>query len=154
MTEKRVLAAIKGSHGIFSNVAASLKCSRQGLYDFMNRDDNKKLWAELQEAKDELIDLAENKIANVLKGRKNDALAVNTAKFVVSTLGKKRGYTMKFENETTNKNIDVQAMMKELEADMPGSIPFIERIARGEDFLLVYGEYKRTSHSTVTLTTG
>lgn len=138
LTMLRVEKAVTGSFGVMKDIAAKLKCSRQALYDFLAKDENKYILDLIANETDDLLDTAESALGKLLRARKPD---FQTIKFILTTKGKKRGYTLKYEVE--GKNYDVQSIMKELENNIPASLPYVERLARGEDIAIVYGEYQQ-----------
>ena len=140
VTDKRMTNAIKGSGGVITDIAKRLNVSRQAVYDFLNKPENKHFWELIRDESEIVGDLAESALIKMLSKRNPD---LQTIKFALTTKFKSRGYTMKFESVSSN--IDVNQIMTELESNMPASITFIERISRGEDILLVYGEFKRSS---------
>ena len=80
-----VLAAIKGSNGIVSNVSKRLKC------DWHTADTFIKKWPETLQALDDeresYLDLTESECINRIKAGDGQMI-----RFVLATLGKKRGY--------------------------------------------------------------
>ena len=91
-TEDQLLEAIKDTGGIMSRIADKLGCSWHSAEKHVNKNEVAK-----QAYKDErqgLIDDSENVIRNAVKGGD-----VQSAKFVLMTLGKNRGYTERQEVE-------------------------------------------------------
>ena len=91
-TEEQLLEAIKDTGGIMSRIADKLGCSWHSAEKHVNKNEVAK-----QAYKDErqgLIDDSENVIRNAVKGGD-----VQSAKFVLMTLGKNRGYTERQEVE-------------------------------------------------------
>ena len=97
-----ILDAIKGSFGIVSNVAANMGT------DWHTADDYIKLWPETQEALQEereaYLDLAENSCIDRVKNGDGQMI-----RFVLATIGKKRGYSTTEETpaETTGEDTEV-----------------------------------------------
>lgn len=144
ITKAKVEEAILGSYGIMTTIAKRVGCSRRGLYYFLEKPENNDLIKLIEDEEETLLDLAEHNVIKALKSKDKNERKWSSM-FILNTRGAIRGYGSK--NENTNKNIDVQKIMKELEDDMPNSIPYIERIARGEDFTKVYSEFKQFNNS-------
>lgn len=116
VTQTALIKAIKGSFGVISTIARKLRCDRKTVY---NRLDE---WPELKELiaeeREEIIDLAENKL--VAKIRAGEKTSIH---YVLDTLGKSRGYVKKTQTENTNFEIDLSEL-----TDFG-----LERIKRGDD---------------------
>ena len=96
-TEKKTLEAIKGSAGIISTIAKRLDMSWHGTEDRI-----KKYPAALKAFTDEregILDMAEATILTAIK--QGDT---GSAKWLLSTIGKKRGFTEKIELDATVDN--------------------------------------------------
>lgn len=139
ITKDKFTEAIKGSYGIISNIARKLGCTRRTIYYFLDKEDNKDLKILIDEEKEILLDLAESNLFKSLKSKDKYERKWSTM-FILNTFGAKRGYGNK--NENANTNIDVNAIMKDLEISMPHSIKFIEMIAAGADCKKVYSDFK------------
>jgi len=90
--ERETLNALKGSGGIMSTVAKRLECDWHTAERYVN------LWESTKQAfKDEretILDMAES---TILTGIKDGDLG--SARWMLATLGKNRGYTEKVEME-------------------------------------------------------
>jgi hypothetical protein len=89
-TKTKILKAIKGCGGIVSAVAKRLDC------DWNTADKYIKMYDETKQAmldeKETILDMAESAVYNSIKeGNTQDA------KWVLSTIGKKRGFSEKME---------------------------------------------------------
>lgn len=93
-TEKKTLEAIKGSSGIISNIARKL-----GLSWHATEDRIKKYPSTLKAFQDEregILDAAESTIVTAINNGDT-----GSAKWLLSTIGRKRGFTEKQEIELT-----------------------------------------------------
>lgn len=84
------------SFGNITIAAKSLGCERATLYRWIG--DDKQLNKAIQEGRDSLLDMAENKMAHKIKDGDTTALI-----FYLKTQGKTRGYTEKHEVENDHK---------------------------------------------------
>lgn len=84
-TRKQVLAAVRKATGNLSVAAKLLGCSRQTVYNASLRW--KTVRAEIASQREKVVDLAEQKLIEKLKASEWPAI-----KYVLSTLGKNRGY--------------------------------------------------------------
>jgi transposase len=91
-SEKLVLEAIKGTGGIVSQVAKRLGCDWSIAKKYINKwEKTKKAYDDEREA---ILDLAESAVYKAIKeGNTQDA------KWVLATIGKKRGFSEKHEVE-------------------------------------------------------
>lgn len=82
--------SLEGSAGIITTIARKLGVSRLTLYTYIEKNS----WTKelLQHEREKIIDLAENKLFKQIE--KSEPWAV---KYVLSTLGKNRGFTEKSE---------------------------------------------------------
>ena len=83
------IKAINDNFGNIKNAAKSLGIDRESLYNFIKRHE---LHLVVENARDQLVDIAENSLLELVRAK--DVRAVI---FVLSTLGKKRGYTTKLD---------------------------------------------------------
>jgi len=91
-TKKSILKAIEGSNGIVSNVASSLGCAWVTAKNYIESTPQFK--EKFLHAREALLDIAENAISTSIKdGNTQDA------KWLLSTLGKKRGFVEKSQLE-------------------------------------------------------
>ena len=81
----RFVKACKGSGGLISIVAKRLDVARQSVYDYLQREP--KAVKYLDEAKEEILDMAESKLINSMNS--ND---LESIKWYLARLGRKRGY--------------------------------------------------------------
>ena len=91
-TEQEILEAIQDTGGIINKIAQKLNCDWHTADKYISKYESSKI--ALQDERQTLIDDSENVIRNAV--RSGD---VQSAKFVLTTLGKKRGYTEKTEVE-------------------------------------------------------
>lgn len=94
LTKRAKLEAITGSGGILTDIAAKCGVHRKTVAAW--RDADPDIAAALESEREATVDLAESVIQNAL--RENDVVA---AKYVLSTLGKGRGYTTRSEVDST-----------------------------------------------------
>jgi len=116
ITKEALTKAIKGSYGIISTIAKRLKCERKTVYNKFEE------WPELKdlliEERNEIVDLAENKLVSKIKSGEKTSIH-----FILKTLGKNRGYVEKIQSENTNIDVDVSEL----------SDYGLERLKRGDD---------------------
>ena len=91
-SEEEVLQAVKDTGGIIQNIAKNLNCHWATAQKYVDMYGGTK--QAFDDERQTLIDDSENVIRNSV--RSGD---VQSAKFVLMTLGKKRGYTEKTEVE-------------------------------------------------------
>ena len=105
--EALVLQAIKGSAGILSTVARKLECDWHTAEFYKNKwESTKKAY---QDERETLLDMAESAIATGI--RDGD---LGSARWMLATLGKNRGYTEKTEVELIRaKPIDITKLTHE-----------------------------------------
>lgn len=87
--------------GLVKPTARSLGCSRSALNDYLNR--NPAAEAAARGNVETLIDEAELFVADIIRGKiACDAkIRLAAAKYILSTIGKNRGYTTRTETEVT-----------------------------------------------------
>ena len=91
LTQKSIIKALNASFGNISKAAKKLDVSRQYLSTKVNGSE--KLKQAKEEAREELVDIAEETIFDEIEKMKD----IGLAKWVVSTLGKTRGFTERTE---------------------------------------------------------
>ena len=92
MNKETVLEAIKGSGGIVSTVSKRLDCAWHTANKYIHEWDETK--AAFEDEREAILDMAEGVIYQSIKeGNSQDA------KWILSTLGKKRGFSEKVELE-------------------------------------------------------
>lgn len=95
ITLKRFEKACEGSFGIISVIAKKLGVDRSTVYKFLEREpEAQKI---LEKARDEILDEAEQKLAQAVKDGQRWAI-----RFLLATLGSKRGYVKKVEMDLPN----------------------------------------------------
>lgn len=92
LNKKKVKNAIEGSGGIISVVAQKCGVSRQAIYNYLEKHSDLK--TALEQQKQMLVDKAESNLVEAVNAKQWGA-----TKYVLSTLGKDRGYTTKVESE-------------------------------------------------------
>lgn len=97
-TEKLVILIGK-HHGNVSAVAKAMKCSRQTIHTYAK--DNEAISQALQDAREEITDIAESKLLTAIKS--GEAWAVC---FYLKTQGRGRGYVEK----QINVNVDMSKL--------------------------------------------
>lgn len=85
----RFIGACKGSGGLVSAIARRLSCSRQAVYDFLERYPEMKRYQE--EAENELIELAESKIAKSIRLVQPTG-SMEDVKWFLARKARKKGY--------------------------------------------------------------
>lgn len=90
LTQKKVIDALMTHHGIKSAAARACGCSSQTIANYIKK--YPAVAAALEESKDSILDLAEEGLFQKVKEK--DLTAI---KFVLSNLGKGRGYTPRQE---------------------------------------------------------
>lgn len=86
LSKTKLESAIKGSFGNITVIAQKLQVERKTVYEWLEKDPVMK--SLLTDERDKMLDLAENKL--VAKINEGDSRLIS---FVLSTLGKSRGYT-------------------------------------------------------------
>lgn len=89
-TMEQVLAAIKDSHGIITTIAKRLGCSWSKGRDSIDRWETTR--KAFEDEIEQILDLAESKLFTSINNGD-----VQSAKWILSTKGKKRGYTERQE---------------------------------------------------------
>ncbi len=105
-TRKQVLQAIDDSGGIMSHIASKLGCAWHTAQKYVNKWESTR--RAFQDEREKLIDVAEVECMKQIKA--GDASMV---RYVLSRLGKGRGYVEKQEIEVTVANVDA-AIKREL----------------------------------------
>ena len=106
-TAAQVIAAIKGTLGIKTAVAANLKCTRQTIDNYISRYVT--VAEAYQEERERLVDLAEGKFAKAIQDGNWAAI-----RFALVTLGKDRGFTEKVDIDAT---VDITSAGKRIGPD-------------------------------------
>lgn len=103
-TVTEVANVLRKFYGLILPASRELGCSRGALYRFIDRHPEAKKIVE--EGRDELLDSAESVLARILNGAMSASAGerLEAAKYITSTIGKKRGYTTRIENEVTGKD--------------------------------------------------
>ena len=96
LSKKKVKNAIKGSGGVLSVLAEKCDVSRSAITQFLQKEKNKNIKELIEQEKERIIDLAENKLHGLIN--KEDFPAI---KYYLNTKGKSRGYVEKQEIEHT-----------------------------------------------------
>jgi hypothetical protein len=91
-TDKQIVEAIKGTGGIVSIVARRLGCDWHTADKYCKR--NETTIQAIEDEKESLLDLAESTIGKSIQDGD-----VQTSKWLLMTIGKKRGYSEKQEME-------------------------------------------------------
>jgi hypothetical protein len=86
LSEKELLAAIKGSGGIISNISKRLKVDWHTANNLIKKNPNCLL--ALEDEKEKILDLAETKIIEAMMSGDT-----STSKWVLATQGRKRGWS-------------------------------------------------------------
>lgn len=102
-----VLKAIKRSGGFISSVAKNFDVSWATMNAFINND--KELLLAITNEKQVLLDIAENALIRKIMEGQDWAV-----KYYLSTQGKRRGYTTRFENETIGDNAIIELLQKQI----------------------------------------
>ena len=89
-TVEQILEAIKGSGSIMSTVAKKLGCSWKTAESKINQYEETR--QAFEDERQTIIDMAESVVFNSVQEKD-----VQTAKWVLSTIGKKRGYSERHE---------------------------------------------------------
>ena len=92
-TEDQILFAIKGSCAIITNIAESLGCSWNTAKRQIETG-NETIKKAFDDERERVIDKAESVILDAI-----DEKDIQTSKWYLSTIGKKRGYSEKMEIE-------------------------------------------------------
>jgi hypothetical protein len=95
-TDEQMIAAIKGSCGIVSNIADSLGCDWNTAKRYIEMSEHVK--QAYSDESERVIDKAENKLQGAI-----DSGDMQMVKWYLATKGKRRGYYEKQELENTGK---------------------------------------------------
>ena len=98
--KEALITAINHFKGNISEIAYSLNVSRQTVYNYLRDDED--MWSILEDARENLIDLAESKLIKLIEQENPQVIM-----FTLKTLGKNRGYVEKQEIDQTNKQINI-----------------------------------------------
>jgi transposase len=109
ISAKRFRIAVENTGGILTAIAKKLIVSRQTLYDWLAIEENK--WANdlIHHEREKIIDIAESSLFSQTQEKQPWA-----TKYVLSTLGKNRGYVEKQEIEHSsdqNHPIKIEVIM-------------------------------------------
>ena len=96
LSKKKVKNAIKGSGGVLSVLAEKCDVSRSAITQFLQKKRNQDVKELIEQEKERIIDLAENKLHGLIN--KEDFQAI---RYYLNTKGKSRGYVEKQEVEHT-----------------------------------------------------
>jgi len=117
LTKTKVRNAMEDSAGILSTVAKRCDVSRKCLYQYFNK--NHELWEELQQEREKLVDTAEEGLKEYVENKEPSMI-----KFVLSKLGKNRGYIERQEVDNrisgSITNNDFQQAYEELQSEDSG----------------------------------
>ena len=92
-TQKQFIDAIKGSGGIITTIARNVGCTRDTAAKWINDETKPKVRQAYINEKESMLDMAEGVLfKNIQKGDSQDA------KWVLSRLGKSRGYVERQEH--------------------------------------------------------
>lgn len=99
-----VCEALDTFYGLIQPAARRLKCSRMSLYNYIEK--HPELKKNVQQGREKLLDRAESILIQILDGSLDASTGekLEAAKYIMSTIGKTRGYTTKTESEVTGKN--------------------------------------------------
>lgn len=89
--------ALPGSAGLYSLIAKNLKVSRETVVNFLKRQKTNDMMNLIQQEKETILDMAENKLMLLVKEKNMPAI-----KWFLATQGKSRGYVEKQEIEHMN----------------------------------------------------
>ena len=94
LNKKKVKKAITGSGGVLSVLAEKCDVSRSAITQFLQKKRNQDVKELIEQEKERIIDLAENKLHGLIN--KEDFQAI---KYFLNTKGKSRGYVERQEME-------------------------------------------------------
>ena len=97
LSKKKIKAALEQNNGNVSAAARALNCTRKTLYNHINEDE--KLKALLEDARENLVDLAEEHLVKNIKDGDTTAII-----FTLKTRGAERGWSEKSRIELTGAN--------------------------------------------------
>ena len=90
--KNKFIKAVEGTGGIISYIAKRMDVTRKTLYEWLGKPKNGWATAYLQDERERIIDVAEKSLFQ--KAQEKDMRAV---KYLLSTIGKDRGYVDKKE---------------------------------------------------------
>lgn len=123
-----VIEALKKARGVKAVAAQILKCDRHTVDNYIKRHPTVR--RAYEEQRETLIDVAEGKLITKIEGDEWPAI-----KFVLTTLGKDRGYSERHEITGFLRNLDMDKL----------SMEQLDRIIAGEDILSVLASGAGTS---------
>jgi uncharacterized protein YaaR (DUF327 family) len=94
---EQIQNAILKANGLVSVAAKVLNCDNQTIYNYIK--EFPQLKDTLQEARDKTLDLAENKLFELINEKDKTAII-----FFLKTIGRGRGYIERFENVVSKGN--------------------------------------------------
>ncbi|MDM8535094.1 hypothetical protein QUF55_10395, partial [Clostridiaceae bacterium HSG29] len=97
LTDTKVKKAIEGTAGVILSVAKRCGASYNATWRYFNEPKNAHMKKLLEQEREKIIDLAENKLYKKVNDEEWHAI-----KFVLTTIGAKRGFT---EKQEINHNI-------------------------------------------------
>jgi len=98
--KKQIITAIENSYGNITVISQRLNCSRVWVYELLKKF---KLESAIDDEREKIIDLAENKLINKIKDGDSSMIGL-----VLKTLGKHRGYVEKQEIGLTGETIKIK----------------------------------------------
>ena len=113
ITKQRFKQALNGTGGIMLSIANNMGVTREGVYKWIKKHpDMQEL--RLQE-EEKIIDIAENSLFTQAKDKEQWA-----TKYLLSTKGKRRGYTEKQEVEHSGQGITINLVETSVEEILDG----------------------------------
>lgn len=124
INHKNFKSAVKGTGGVYSDIAIKLGVDRSAITHFLKRQKNQKMHDLIDQERQRLIDVAENVFKEAMsldtqnKGlsirNKKDLLRIKlkAAEKVVTTLGKNRGWVPREEREVSGELIHSMEALK------------------------------------------
>jgi len=101
-TEEEILKAIPGTYGIMARIAKNVGCNRQTIKEYSLRFESIK--QAIEQEKEISLDKAESIIYEDIEIMKN----VDTAKWLLSKIGKDRGYVTEATKDLADVNITIE----------------------------------------------
>ena len=87
LTQKQIIEALYKADGILGSAANNLGCTRQTIYNRMNKDKSGKIAKAYEDARETSIDKTESVLfTNIKKGKESSVF------YYLNNMGRKRGY--------------------------------------------------------------
>lgn len=101
-TVEEIILAIPGTYGILNRIAKKVGCNRQTIKDYSLR------FPEIKEAIENEKQIALDKAENLIYDDINDHENIETAKWLLSKIGRDRGYVGDLQRDPVSTSITIE----------------------------------------------